>query len=78
VRITYDPAKRAKTLAERELDFEDAAEVFAGPVLTARDDRWDYGEERYRNVRLSTRAHGACGLDAARRGPARDVDEEVQ
>jgi uncharacterized protein len=48
VRITYDPAKRAKTLAERELDFEDAAEVFAGPVLTARDDRWDYGEERDR------------------------------
>jgi len=30
VQITYDPAKRATTLRERELDFEDAAEVFAG------------------------------------------------
>jgi uncharacterized DUF497 family protein len=48
VAITYDPAKRERTLAERELDFEDAAEVFAGTVLTIRDDRRDYGEERYR------------------------------
>jgi uncharacterized DUF497 family protein len=32
VRITYDPAKRAKTLAERGLDFEDAPQVFAGTV----------------------------------------------
>jgi uncharacterized protein len=28
--ITFDPAKRARTLAERGLDFADAAEVFAG------------------------------------------------
>jgi uncharacterized DUF497 family protein len=38
VAITFDPAKRELTLKERELDFEDAAEVFAGPTLT---------EERY-------------------------------
>ena len=48
--ITYDPAKRERTLAERELDFEDAAEVFAGTVLTIPDDRRDYGEERYRTL----------------------------
>jgi uncharacterized DUF497 family protein len=28
--ITYDPAKRERTLRERGLDFEDAAAVFAG------------------------------------------------
>jgi uncharacterized DUF497 family protein len=33
VRITYDPAKREKTLRERGLDFADAAEVLAGPTL---------------------------------------------
>jgi uncharacterized DUF497 family protein len=43
VGITFDPAKRAKTLAERGLDFEDAAKVFAGLTLTLLDDRQDYG-----------------------------------
>ena len=47
MRITYDPAKRDKTLADRGLDFEDAVEVFAGPVLTVQDRREDYGEDRY-------------------------------
>lgn len=45
--ITFDPAKRDKTLAERGLDFEDATEVFAGRSMTLPDDRQDYGEERF-------------------------------
>lgn len=45
--ITYDPAKRETTLRERGLDFEDAAEVFAGRVITRLDTRQDYGEDRY-------------------------------
>ena len=44
--ISYDPAKRAKTLAERGLDFEDAVHVFAGTTIQAVDDRKDYGEIR--------------------------------
>ena len=47
MRITYDPAKRAKTLAERGLDFDDAPKVFAGTHLTIEDDRRDYGETRW-------------------------------
>jgi hypothetical protein len=46
VRITYDPAKRQRTLAERGLDFEDAREVFAGVTVEVDDDRVDYGERR--------------------------------
>lgn len=30
MRISYDPAKRQRTLDERGLDFEDAPTVFAG------------------------------------------------
>ena len=45
--LTYDPEKRAKTLAERELDFEDAVQVFAGTTIDYVDDRQDYGEERW-------------------------------
>jgi len=33
MKITFDPVKRAVTLAERGIDFEDAAEVFSGDTL---------------------------------------------
>jgi uncharacterized DUF497 family protein len=46
-KITYDPAKRERTLVERGLDFLDAEAVFAGDTLTLEDDRFDYGETRY-------------------------------
>lgn len=46
MKITYDEAKRTRTLKERGLDFGDCAEVFAGPRYEAPDDRRDYGEPR--------------------------------
>jgi uncharacterized DUF497 family protein len=46
VRITFDPAKRAKTLLERGLDFEDASTVFEGTTVEIEDLRRDYGEKR--------------------------------
>jgi len=46
VKVTFDPAKREKTLAERGLDFADAALVFAGDTLEVEDDRKDYAEVR--------------------------------
>lgn len=46
MRITFDPAKRDRTLAERGLDFVRAEEVFAGKEFTREDDRFDYGEDR--------------------------------
>ncbi len=44
--ITFDPPKRVATLADRGLDFKDAAEVFLGDTLDFPDDRRDYGELR--------------------------------
>ena len=46
MRITYDPAKREATLADRGLDFEDAALVFRGTTVEVEDVRKDYGERR--------------------------------
>ena len=46
MRITYDPAKRSRTLAERGLDFEDASIVFEGITVEVEDKRRDYGEQR--------------------------------
>lgn len=46
MRITFDPAKRNRTLAARGLAFEDAAVVFEGTTLEVEDTRRDYGETR--------------------------------
>ena len=47
MRITFDPAKRDRTLAERGLDFARAIEVFADDELTIEDKRYDYSETRF-------------------------------
>jgi len=52
VKITYDPAKRMRTLVERGLDFEHCVEIFAGPTTNMPDLRRDYGEPRFRTVGL--------------------------
>jgi len=46
MRLTFDPVKRARTLAERGLDFEDAAIVFRGTTVEIEDRRRSYGETR--------------------------------
>ena len=46
----WDRAKHAKTLRERGFGFDDAARIFAGPVLIWEDARRDYGEVRLRAV----------------------------
>jgi len=46
VTISYDPAKRERTLKDRGLDFEDAPIVFSGLTVEVEDMREDYGEKR--------------------------------
>lgn len=71
MQISFDPAKRDKTLLERGLDFADAATVFAGHTYDLIDDRFDYGEERVITVgRLDARM---VVLVWTQRGPARHV-----
>ena len=48
--VTYDPAKRERTLRERGLDFELAVEVFADLTIDIPDLRRDYGEPRINTV----------------------------
>jgi uncharacterized DUF497 family protein len=78
MRISYDPRKREKTLAERGLDFEEASEVFNGDVYEEVDDRRDYGEVRWLAVGCATRTAGDGRLDASRRLPSHHLDEKVQ
>lgn len=46
MRVTFDPAKRDRTLRERGLDFLEASLVFDGTTIDDPDDRRDYGELR--------------------------------
>jgi uncharacterized DUF497 family protein len=50
VRITFDPAKRAKTFEERGLDFADARHVFAEETYSVEDLRSDYPETRIQTL----------------------------
>ncbi|NQW95003.1 MAG: BrnT family toxin [Polaromonas sp.] len=47
MQIEFDNVKRNATLAARGLDFARCDAVFDGPTLTQRDERVDYGEERF-------------------------------
>jgi uncharacterized protein len=48
--ITWDEAKRQRTLKERELDFADAELVFAGRSMTLPNERHDCAEPRFITV----------------------------
>ena len=50
MRVEFDHGKRDKTLAERALDFSDAAEVFAGLHFTDQDHRQVYAEPRFNTI----------------------------
>jgi uncharacterized protein len=71
VRITYDPAKRARTLAKRGLDFEDTSIVFAGVTVEVEDTRKDYGECRI--ICYGTLAGRMVVVGYTPRGPVRHI-----
>jgi uncharacterized protein len=48
----WDERKRRSNLRKHGLDFADCAPVFSGPTITRPDDRYDYGEPRYRTLGL--------------------------
>jgi uncharacterized DUF497 family protein len=43
----WDEAKNRANRAKHGISFEEAQAAFDGPVLTARDDRYNYGEQRF-------------------------------
>jgi uncharacterized DUF497 family protein len=65
-KITFDPAKRERTLRERGLDFVLAEEIFAGETIDIPDLRRDYGEPRINSVGHLRGQNGHRLLDAAR------------
>ena len=52
MRITYDPAKNDRNIAERDLPFELVAELDWESALSREDTRRDYGEKRVQTFAL--------------------------
>ena len=52
MRYLWDEAKREANLKKRGLDFTDAGNVFAGPMVLIEDDRAAYGEQRMIGIGL--------------------------
>ena len=47
MRFVWDDTKSRTNLRKHGISFEIAANVFDGPMLVGRDDREDYGEDRF-------------------------------
>ena len=47
MRFEWDELKNQINIRKHGIDFQDAVDVFDHPVLTAIDQREDYGEERW-------------------------------
>lgn len=52
MRFTWDENKRLANLDRHGLDFVDAVQVFAGPLILFEDARADYGEQRMIGIGL--------------------------
>lgn len=52
MRITYDPAKNQRNLAERGLSFDRVADLDWETAVSQEDTRKDYGEHRFRILAL--------------------------
>ncbi len=52
VRFEWNEAKRRSNLWRHGIDFAEVVEVFADEPLTFSDDRYDYGEDRFRTLAL--------------------------
>ena len=46
----WDSAKSISNLLKHGISFEEAKDIFLGPVFTAQDWRKDYGEKRYLSI----------------------------
>ena len=52
MRFEWDESKNRANVRKHGFDFADAWEIFDGPMLTALDDRADYGEDRWIGIGL--------------------------
>jgi uncharacterized DUF497 family protein len=50
MRFEWDEAKNTENIRKHRIDFSDVPAMFDGPMLIERDERMDYGEERWSGI----------------------------
>lgn len=79
----WDEGKAERNLAKHNLSFEDATQAFENPYLAKKDDRRDYGEDRFvmlgqldgRTVVIAyTNRDGKIRLISARKANSREQE----
>ena len=50
MRFEWDEAKNTENIRKHRIDFSDVPTMFDGPMLIERDERMDYGEERWSGI----------------------------
>jgi uncharacterized DUF497 family protein len=50
IKFEWDTDKSRANLQKHGISFEEATEIFRGPVFTAQDRRRDYGEKRFVSI----------------------------
>lgn len=66
MKVSFDPKKDAKNIAERGLSFDRVIDMQLDESTTRRDERWDYGETRLRVFgRLDGRLHALVYMPIA-------------
>ncbi|MOA57052.1 hypothetical protein D3C78_1811530 [compost metagenome] len=50
MRFEWDEAKNLANIRKHGIDFSDVPDIFQHPMLALRDDRMDYGEERWISI----------------------------
>ena len=69
----WDPKKNISNVYKHGISFEEAKEIFNGPVFTIKDDRKDYGESRFVSIGALGPAVVIVVVHADRRGQIRIV-----
>ena len=47
MKFEWDENKNLENIRKHRIDFNDAVEIFYGPMIVNSDDRFDYGEDRF-------------------------------
>lgn len=69
----WDDSKNVANISKHGIDFRDAIDIFNHPMLTAIDERFTYGEERWVAIGLMRKMVGVVVYTERREGVVRII-----
>ena len=66
MRFEWDEARNCLNIQKHDIDFNDALDIFNHPMLSLRDDRVVYGEERWIGLGWTKPSSGSSFIPSAK------------